>query len=366
MCARELRSGSPRVVATAGLVCRRVQLAHDHRRGLARVRLDRRRLLVHCFHLLREPRDHARPLTHGHASPASGPPTHRGSSRRSSPAPWSARCCCACSRNGRSPHDRRHRDSPTGSIASAIAWATDACAAAALDAELSDADPIVVETHPHLFAESRCSWREQHAREMQRVISAVECGRSPAGLSRAGAGTRARHCAALRRANRGVFFGFDFHIAADGPKLIEINTNAGGALLNIEMQRAQQACCDAGRRISFAWSRRPSHVRRRIVDMFMHEWRLARGASRSERSPSSTTRRGEQYLFPEFLLFKTLFEAHGIRALIVDARELTVDADSLTHRRATHRSRLQPLHGFLLRGARTRGARGSVSRAISR
>ena len=30
---------------------------------------------------------------------------------------------------------------------------------------------------------------------------------------------------------RGVFMGYDFHLAADGPKLIEVNTNAGGAFL---------------------------------------------------------------------------------------------------------------------------------------
>ena len=39
------------------------------------------------------------------ASPASGRPTRRGSSRRSSQGPWWARCCCACSRNKRRRHD---------------------------------------------------------------------------------------------------------------------------------------------------------------------------------------------------------------------------------------------------------------------
>ncbi|MEJ1959014.1 MAG: hypothetical protein WDM70_05775 [Nitrosomonadales bacterium] len=31
---------------------------------------------------------------------------------------------------------------------------------------------------------------------------------------------------------KGVFFGYDFHLNADGVHLIEINTNAGGAFLN--------------------------------------------------------------------------------------------------------------------------------------
>ena len=73
-----------------------------------------------------------------------------------------------------------------------------------------------------------------------------------------------------------MFFGFDFHVAADGPKLIEINTNAGGALLNLEMQRAQQGCCN---QVSEFLRLEPSAEdrARSIVAMFKHEWRLARG-----------------------------------------------------------------------------------------
>ena len=72
------------------------------------------------------------------------------------------------------------------------------------------------------------------------------------------------------------------------------------------------------------------------------------------------TLRGEQYLFPEFLLFKTLFEAHGIRTLIVDARELSVDSDSLSH----HGRRIDLVYNrctdFYFADARTRGTRGGV------
>ena len=43
---------------------------------------------------------------------------------------------------------------------------------------------------------------------------------------------------------RGAFMGYDFHLAHDGPRLIEINTNAGGAFLNALLARAQHACCE--------------------------------------------------------------------------------------------------------------------------
>lgn len=36
--------------------------------------------------------------------------------------------------------------------------------------------------------------------------------------------------------------GYDFHVTPEGPKLIEINTNAGGAFLNAALREAQRAC----------------------------------------------------------------------------------------------------------------------------
>src|SRR5690606_9956659 len=42
---------------------------------------------------------------------------------------------------------------------------------------------------------------------------------------------------------RGVCMGYDFHLGPHGPKLIEINTNAGGAWLNAALVRAQKSCC---------------------------------------------------------------------------------------------------------------------------
>ena len=48
---------------------------------------------------------------------------------------------------------------------------------------------------------------------------------------------------------RGVFAGLDFHVSADGPKLIEINTNAGGALVAAMLAEAQRACCDEVRAV---------------------------------------------------------------------------------------------------------------------
>ena len=42
----------------------------------------------------------------------------------------------------------------------------------------------------------------------------------------------------------GAFMGYDFHLEGDTARLIEINTNAGGAAINALLQEAQRACCD--------------------------------------------------------------------------------------------------------------------------
>jgi hypothetical protein len=185
------------------------------------------------------------------------------------------------------------------------------------------------ESHPHLFADVPVFVAKEHAREMQRVIGAVEAvTRLPAFRDQVLA--NAPGIAQRLPQTHGVFFGFDFHIAADGPKLIEINTNAGGALLNVEMLRAQQACCTQATDFLRMEPTAESHAQA-IVDMFKLEWRLARGDEPLRMIAIVDDAPRDQYLFPEFLLFKTLFEAHGIRTLIVDARDLSVDSNSLVH-----------------------------------
>jgi hypothetical protein len=188
----------------------------------------------------------------------------------------------------------------------------------------------IVETHPHLFADVPVFVGAEHLREMQRVISAVEAvTRLPAYREQVLAG--APDIARREPSSHGVFFGFDFHIAPEGPKLIEINTNAGGALLNIELQRAQQACCGP---VSDSLAASPDADAReqQIFEMFMTEWRRARGAPPLRTLAIVDDEPHGQYLYPEFLLFQQLFESRGVRTLVADARELVIEADSLKHR----------------------------------
>ncbi|MEQ1556274.1 MAG: hypothetical protein ABL915_05690, partial [Gallionella sp.] len=72
------------------------------------------------------------------------------------------------------------------------------------------------EQHDHLFADVVLTISSEHLAQMQAVIAAVEA------VVRAGK-------SGMVSGALGVFYGYDFHLNADGAHLIEINTNAGGA-----------------------------------------------------------------------------------------------------------------------------------------
>jgi len=134
----------------------------------------------------------------------------------------------------------------------------------------------------------------------------------------------------------GAFFGYDFHLSEGHLGLIEINTNAGGAMLNAVLARAQHACCAA---VNSMVPTLASVVdfEQQIVAMFRHEWLLdgrTAGESAVLTAGSSASTRPlatiaivdvapeDQYLYPEFLLFQQLFERHGLRAVIADPAAL--------------------------------------------
>ena len=81
----------------------------------------------------------------------------------------------------------------------------------------------------------------------------------------------------------GAFMGYDFHIDSSqsppkGPQLIEINTNAGGALLNAALARAHRACCTPMSAAMNTYVNLDA-LEQTFFDMFMNEWRLQRGDS---------------------------------------------------------------------------------------
>lgn len=182
---------------------------------------------------------------------------------------------------------------------------------------------------PHLFSSTAVFLAPADRVRMQAVIEAVETAvAQPAFRERAFAWAppAARH----HPGTRGVFLGYDFHLGPDGPRLIEINTNAGGPLLNVLLARASSACCQESRdaRIGPVATER---LDENFVEMFRAEWRLARGQAPLKTIAIVDDRPMEQYLYPEFRLFEALFRRHGLNAVIADAADLMVCHGNLWH-----------------------------------
>jgi hypothetical protein len=121
--------------------------------------------------------------------------------------------------------------------------------------------------------------------------------------------------------NFGVFMGYDFHLTPDGPKLIEVNTNAGGALLN-GLHTA--SLCDPVRLACLCADLLPvAEIQERIVATFVAEYESVRGAgARPARIAIADHHPREQFLYPEFELFARLFEEAGIRAEICETEAI--------------------------------------------
>jgi hypothetical protein len=117
----------------------------------------------------------------------------------------------------------------------------------------------------------------------------------------------------------GVFFGYDFHLSADGPRLIEINTNAGGGLLNAYLLAAHGEADVSARLLD------------EFVAMFRHEWQLERGEQPLRRIAIVDDAPAVQFLAPEFALFRQLFTANGIDAVVADPGEFTRRGAHLLH-----------------------------------
>jgi hypothetical protein len=122
--------------------------------------------------------------------------------------------------------------------------------------------------------------------------------------------------------NFGVFMGYDFHLTPAGPRLIEINTNAGGALVN-GLHTA--ALCEPARLACLCEDLLPVEtMEERLVAQFLAEVEAARGeGARPRRVAIADEKPEQQFLRAEFELMRGLFERRGIEAHVCDSADLS-------------------------------------------
>ncbi len=174
------------------------------------------------------------------------------------------------------------------------------------------------ERQPQLFSAAAITIDSRAMQAMADLIVAIESVIAQPAFQ-AHALAQSPEIARLPVAPHSVFMGYDFHLTASGPKLIEINTNSGGGLLNAYLLAEHGRAADGAR------------IRDEFVAMFREEWRLERGDAPLRRIAIVDENPAEQFLAPEFTLFRELFEEHGIAAVVCDPSELTFDGEALRH-----------------------------------
>jgi hypothetical protein len=97
------------------------------------------------------------------------------------------------------------------------------------------------ESHANLFSALPVFVPESMIKRMAEAVRALTAVATTEPYQRVALG-RAPDIARYDPGSPGGVLGFDFHLTATGPKLIEINTNPGGLLLNAMLAQAQQPC----------------------------------------------------------------------------------------------------------------------------
>jgi len=166
-------------------------------------------------------------------------------------------------------------------------------------------------SHPHLFSQVPVFLPGGHARRMADTVQAVETAIALPAYREAMlalAPAIARHDTGAR----GAFLGFDFHLSERGPKLIEINTNAGGGLLAAMLGDAALSCCGS----KAAGGEDTTAFERQAVEMLDAEWRSAGRSGRPQTIAIVDEDPASQYLYPEFLLMQSALHRAGRAAVI--------------------------------------------------
>jgi hypothetical protein len=175
----------------------------------------------------------------------------------------------------------------------------------------------LVDSHPHLFAAVPVFVSPRHLELLAGVVRAVhEVSLTPA--YRAAALAWAAPIAQHDPGSPGGLLGLDFHLGPDGPRLIEINTNPGGAMLNLLLGQAL-LCCTPDLILPATATHR---IERALLDSIMEEWRAQRGQTPPKVIAIVDEAPEQQYLYPEFLLYQSLFRRHGFDARICAPQQL--------------------------------------------
>ena len=181
-------------------------------------------------------------------------------------------------------------------------------------------NPIGANELNNLFSATPVFVPKTEIETMERIVEAIESA-AKLPLYQEQVLSWAPEIAAFDPGPIGAFMGYDFHLGSDGPQLIEINTNAGGAFLNVLLARAQKRCCNPSEQ-SAATNQMLDRFEEAVFDMFKQEWQRQSTVSMPNRIAIVDNDPKSQFMFLEFQLACQLLQARGIDTVILDPSEL--------------------------------------------
>ncbi len=121
----------------------------------------------------------------------------------------------------------------------------------------------------------------------------------------------------MKNSSGGILSCYDFHLDGEVPKLIEINTNAGGFFLNYELLKSSTICC------SHTQGQNIENMEEKITSMLKNEFKKM--SSKELKTVAIMDENPEsQYLYPDMVICKNILERNGITTFIVDSKDLQV------------------------------------------
>lgn len=193
----------------------------------------------------------------------------------------------------------------------------------ALLGQLYDLPPDWLQNKPTLFSNALITIPKEVDHAIKSIIYAIEEVVNLPAYQRAAAHNSNQE-QLYNPGTPGVFLSYDFHLSETGPKLIEINSNAGGSTFATLLKLAAISMLDGEEHIKESWEER-------IIAMFVNEWQLKRGQQPLKRIAIVDDNPLTQHFYPEFLIFKAMFKSHGIDAIIADPAELSLENKQLVH-----------------------------------
>lgn len=127
------------------------------------------------------------------------------------------------------------------------------------------------------------------------------------------------------RRGPGLLMGYDFHVTPDGARLIEINTNAGGAVPSALALLALKDCCERATLWREAFLRLPYPAEdrlERVLALPLAEWQRVRGDRPPRRVAIVDDAPEAQALYPEFLAYAEAIRSAGVPCDILDPSTL--------------------------------------------